>query len=92
MTYIYKYEIGNDQVKLTLATDKGIGFWKLLQPTFTEDHAGDLVPDPTLVDTGVMKDFTDIDGLKKYLLEQKVLREDDEIKMRVPSDWSTNIK
>jgi hypothetical protein len=80
--YKYSYKIGNGQVSLTLVSDKGIGIWSATQPTYTEDHAGELVPDPTLVDAGVMSDFADTEGLKKYLVQQSIITGQDEIKLK----------
>jgi len=80
MLYIYKCNKAASRLQLSVSNSNGQTIWGLTYPVYTENAAtGGLEQDPTIIELGIMRDTDDVDGLKNYLLQQSIIKPDDEL-------------
>lgn len=81
MVLKYSYRTHGARLVMTIESE-GTLIWQVRFPSFYEDvETGDLIPDKTLMELGVMTDLNDVDGLKEYLTDIETIHRDDVLLM-----------
>jgi len=82
MTYKYKYVTARGKTTLAVFPQKSIcPIWEATFPSYTRIHGTDmLVKDKDLIESGVMKSFSDAEGLALHLKIIGIISPGDSIK------------
>lgn len=78
-TYAYEYKQDNKRVQMTLLDSRNQVKWVAAYPSYVELPSGDMEPDYNPVELGVMKSFSDKDGLKDHLCKLGIINVQDKI-------------
>lgn len=76
--FLYIYTNTPSQLAMKVVNQTGQTVWQATYPGYYENATtGEMIPDPTLLDAGVMKSLDDLEGLKAFLVQAGVLAPED---------------
>lgn len=83
MDFFYSYEISPGKFSLKVVDAAGKIIWQSIHPAFiTDSLTGQLMPDETPMELGIMKNIDDIHGLEKHLKNSILLGQDDTLSIK----------
>lgn len=84
MDFFYSYETGPGKFSLKVVDAGGKIIWQSIHPAFiTDSLTGQLIPDDTPMDLGIMKNLDDVAGLERHLKNSMLLNLDDILSIEI---------
>lgn len=74
MNFYYSYETSPGKFSMKVIDDAGKIIWQSIHPAFiTDSLTGQLMPDETPIELGIMKNLDDIEGLERHLKNSMII-------------------
>lgn len=80
MNFFYSYETSPGKFSMNVVDAAGKIIWQSIHPAFiTDSLTGQLIPDETPMELGIMKNLDDVAGLERHLKNSMLLSQDDKL-------------